>query len=163
MPVQVLESVWERKKWYWNSNLQQPQCCWGAPPEIRHHLYSFEHVKLHVVLTTPEGQLFNLLSVCRLFTVPDEANDRCADCKSQKFNRWVSWGAVVGVEGEEQWGEHTPLGRGCQCWLSGSWMWCSLTSPAASCLPGSLWSTDRWWLAQWAAWVWSGGFLEWWC
>ncbi len=40
-------------------------------------------------------------------TVLDEADDRCVVCKLQEFNRQVSWGAVIGVEGEEQWGEFT--------------------------------------------------------
>ncbi len=41
-------------------------------------------------------------------------------------------------------------GGGTHPWLSGCWMRCSSASSAASCLSGSLWSTDRWGLAQWA-------------
>ncbi len=51
----------------------QPQCCpwwWvggerGVSPEVHYHLYSFERVQLQVVVTAPDRQLLNLLSVSR--------------------------------------------------------------------------------------------------
>ncbi len=51
----------------------------GGPrsfPQVHDHLHSFERVKLQVVKTAPESQLLNLLSVSRLVTVLDEA-DQC--------------------------------------------------------------------------------------
>lgn len=42
-------------------------------PEIHNLLPCFEHVK--VVMTAPDSLLLNLLSVCRLITVLDEADD----------------------------------------------------------------------------------------
>ena len=64
--------------------------CGGVAPKVHCHLHSFERVQLEIVLTTPEGQLFHLLPVCRLVTVLDEADDRCVICKLQEFDRWVS-------------------------------------------------------------------------
>ncbi len=70
---------------------------------------SFEHVKLQVVKTAPDSQLLNLLSVSRLITVLDEADQCGVVCKLQELDRGVFGCAVVGVEGEEQWGENTSL------------------------------------------------------
>ncbi len=47
----------------------------GISPEVHAHLHSFEHVKLQVVKTAPDSQLLNLLSVSRLVTVLNEADD----------------------------------------------------------------------------------------
>ena len=66
-------------------------------------------VRLQVVKTAPDSQLLNLLSVSRLVTVLDEADDCSVVCKLQELDRGVFRGAVVGVEGEEQWGENTSL------------------------------------------------------
>ncbi len=82
---------------------------WEVSPEVHDHLHSFERVKLQVVKTAPDSQLLNLLSVSRLVTVLDEADDCGVICKLQELDRVVSRGAVVGVEGEEQWGENTTL------------------------------------------------------
>ncbi len=110
--------------------LLQPQCCpwwWvgecrGVPPEIYYHLHCFESVELQVVVTAPDSQLLNLLSVSRLVSVLDEADDCSVICKLQELDRGVFRCAVICVEGEEQWGrEHIPEGR--QCWWWESWMW----------------------------------------
>ncbi len=77
--------------------------------EIHFLRSSFEHVKLQVVKTAPDSQLLNLLSVSRLITVLDEADQCCVVCKLQELDRGVFGCAVVGVEGEEQWGENTSL------------------------------------------------------
>ncbi len=70
---------------------------------------SLEHVKLQVVKNTPDSQLLNLLSVSRLITVLEEADQCGVVCKLQELDRGVFGCAVVGVEGEEQWGENTSL------------------------------------------------------
>ncbi len=49
----------------------------------------------------------NLLSVSRLVTVLDEADQCGVVCKLQELDRGVFRCAVVGVQGEEQWGENT--------------------------------------------------------
>ncbi len=48
----------------------------GVSPEVHDHLHSFERVKLQVVKTAPHSDLLNLLSVSRLVTILDEA-DQC--------------------------------------------------------------------------------------
>ncbi len=48
----------------------------GVSSEVHDHLHSFECVKLQVVKTAPDSQVFNLLSVSRLITVLNEA-DKC--------------------------------------------------------------------------------------
>ncbi len=48
----------------------------GVSPKVHGHLHSFERVKLQVVKTAPDRQLLNLLSVSRLVSVLDEA-DQC--------------------------------------------------------------------------------------
>ncbi len=50
--------------------------CRGVSPEVHDHFHSFERVELQVVKTAPDSQLLNLLSVSRLVTVLDEA-DQC--------------------------------------------------------------------------------------
>ncbi len=46
----------------------------GVSPEVHDHLHCFECVKLQVVKTAPDSQLLNLLSVGRLVTVLNEAD-----------------------------------------------------------------------------------------
>ncbi len=72
----------------------------GVSPEVHDHLHCFERVKLQVVKTAPDSQLLNLLSVSRLVTILDEADQCGVVCKLQEFDRGVFRGAVVGVEGE---------------------------------------------------------------
>ncbi len=84
----------------------------GVSPEVHDHLHSFERVKLQVVKlqvvkTAPDSQLLNLLSVSRLVTVLDEADQCGVVCKHQELERGVFRCAVVRVEREEQWGENT--------------------------------------------------------
>ncbi len=55
------------------------------------------------------SQLLNLLSVSRLVTILNEADQCGVICKLQELDRWVSRCAVIGVQGEEQWGENTAL------------------------------------------------------
>ncbi len=100
----------------------------GGTPEVHDHLHSFERVQLQVVKTAPYSRLLNLLSVSRLVTVLNEADQCGVVCKLQELD----WGffrcAVIRVQGEEQWGENTAL-RGTSvggvavlsltsCWLS---------------------------------------------
>ncbi len=58
---------------------------WGesraVSPEVHHHLHSFERVKLQVVKAAPDSKLFNLLSVSRLVTILNEADDCGVICK----------------------------------------------------------------------------------
>ncbi len=83
---------------------------WGSP-EVHDHLYCFECVKLQVVKTAPDNQLFNhLKSLGRLVIVLNEADDCGVICKLQKLDRGVFRCAAVRVEGEEQWGEDATLG-----------------------------------------------------
>ncbi len=82
----------------------------GVSPEVHDHLHSFERVKLQVVKTAPDSQLLNFLSVSRLVTILDEADQCGVICKLQELDREVSVCAVVRVEREEQWGENTALG-----------------------------------------------------
>ncbi len=82
---------------------------WWGSPEVHGHLHSFERVKLQVVKTAPDSQLLNLLSVSRLVTILDEADQCGVICKLQELDRGVFRCAVVRVEREEQWGENTAL------------------------------------------------------
>ncbi len=70
----------------------------GVSSEVHDHLHSFERVKLQVVKTAPVSQLLNLLSVSRLVTVLDEADQCGVVCKLQELDRGVFRCAVVGVE-----------------------------------------------------------------
>ncbi len=49
-------------------------------PEVHYHLYSFVRVQLQVVVTAPDRQLLNLLSVNRLITILNEADDFSVIC-----------------------------------------------------------------------------------
>ncbi len=60
-------------------------------------------------MTAPDSQLLNLLSVSRLVSVLDEADDCSVIRKLQELDRGVFICAVIGVEGEEQWGENISL------------------------------------------------------
>ncbi len=80
--------------------------CRGVSPEVHDHLHCFERVELRVVKTTPDSQLLNLLSVGRLVTVLDEADQRGVVCKLQELDRGVFRGAVER--------ERRPEGH--QCW-----------------------------------------------
>ncbi len=71
----------------------------GVSPEVHDHLHSFdERVKLQVVKTAPDSQLLNLLSVSRLVTVLNEADDCCVVCKLQELDRGVFRCAVIRVK-----------------------------------------------------------------
>ncbi len=62
-------------------------CVWGGGyPEVLDHLRYFERVKLQVVKTAPTSQLLNLLSVRRLVTVLDEADQCGVVCKLQELD-----------------------------------------------------------------------------
>ncbi len=82
-------------------------------PEAHDHLHSFERVKLYVVKTAPDSQLFNLLSISRLVTILNEADECGVVCKLQELDRGVFRCVVVGVQGEEQQGENTALRSSC--------------------------------------------------
>ncbi len=71
-------------------------------PEVHDNLHCFERVQLQVVKTTPDRHLLNLLSVSRLVTVLNEADQYGVICKLQEFDGGVFRCAVVGVEREEQ-------------------------------------------------------------
>ncbi len=62
----------------------------GVSPEVHDHLHCFEHIKLQVIKTAPDSQLLNLLSVSRLVTVLDDADQCGVVCKLQKVNGEVS-------------------------------------------------------------------------
>ncbi len=62
-----------------------------------------------VVKTAPDNQLLNLLSVSRLVTVLDEADQCGVVCKLLELDGGVFRCAVLHVEREEQWGENTAL------------------------------------------------------
>ncbi len=81
----------------------------GVSPEVHDHLHCFERVELQVVKTAPDSQILNLLSVSRLVTVLDEADQCGVVCKLQELDRGVFRFAVIRVESEEQWGENTAL------------------------------------------------------
>ncbi len=74
----------------------------GVSPEVHDHLHSFEHVELQIVVTAPDSQLL-------LVSVLDEADQCGVICKLQELDRGVFRGAVIRVEGEEQWGENAAL------------------------------------------------------
>ncbi len=84
-------------------------------------------------MTAPDSQLFNLLSVSRPVAILDETDDDCVICK---LDKGVSRGAVICVEGEEQWGENTAL-RSSSADDAG--VGCEFSQPhiAAACLSGS--------------------------
>ncbi len=61
-----------------------------------------ERVKLQVVVTAPDSQLLNLLSVSKLASILDESNGCGVICKLQEFDRGVSRGVVICVERESR-------------------------------------------------------------
>ncbi len=61
----------------------------GGSPEVHDHLHCFERVQLYVVMTAPDSQLLNLMSVNRLVTVLDEADQCGVICKLQELDRGV--------------------------------------------------------------------------
>ncbi len=133
----------------------------GVSSEIHDHLHSCEHVQLQVVKTAPDSQLLKLLSVSRLVTILNEADDCGVICKLQELDRGDFRCAVVGVEGEEQWGENTALRSfSADCTCDG---WISPASLAAAYLSGSWWSTDRQRWGRRAVSVYSEGCPGWWC
>ncbi len=81
----------------------------GGSLEVHDHLHSFERVQLQVVKNAPDSQLLNLLSVSRLVSVLDEADDCGFICKLQELDRGVFRCTVDRVEREEQWRENTAL------------------------------------------------------
>ncbi len=84
--------------------------CRGVSPEVHYHLHCFSVLSSRLFrLHQTDSQLFNLLSVGRLVTVLDEADECGVVCKLQELDRGVFRGAVVGVQREEQWGENTAL------------------------------------------------------
>ncbi len=66
---------------------------WGesrrVSPEVHDYLHYFERVKFQVVKTAPDSQLLNLLSVSRLVTILDEADQCGVVCKLQELDRVV--------------------------------------------------------------------------
>ncbi len=77
--------------------------------EVHDHLHCFERVELQVVQTAPDSQLLNLQSVSRLVNILNEADDCGVICKLLELDRGIFRVAVVGIEGEEQWGENAAL------------------------------------------------------
>ncbi len=73
----------------------------GGAPDVHDHLHSFERVKLQVVKTAPDSQLLNLLSVSRLVTILDEADQCGVVCKLQELDGGVFRCEVIRVQGEE--------------------------------------------------------------
>ncbi len=61
----------------------------GVSSEVHDYLHYFERVKFQVVKTAPDSQLLNLLSVSRLVTILDEANQCGVVCKLQELDRVV--------------------------------------------------------------------------
>ncbi len=93
----------------WMTPLQSQCCPWwwvggeqGVSPEVHNHLQSFKRV----VKTAPDSQLLNLLSVSRLVTVLDEADQCGVICKLQELDRGVFRCAVIDVS------RRTAVGRG---------------------------------------------------
>lgn len=69
---------------------------------------------LENMVTTPWHQPLYLLPICRLGTILEESNKQSVICNLQEFNSWVLGGAVISIEGEEQWGRG-PIPGGHQC------------------------------------------------
>ncbi len=118
VPLQVLRN-WgaQEPEWLHCSHSAVHDGEWGesrgVSPEVHDHLHSFEHVMFQVVKTAPDRELLNLLSVSRLVTVLDEADQCRVVCKLQELDRGVFGCAVVRVERKEQWGETTALRSSC--------------------------------------------------
>ncbi len=60
-----------------------------VPPEVHYHLHSFDSVYLQVDKTAPDSQLLHLLSVSRLVSILDGANDCSVIRKLQELDRGV--------------------------------------------------------------------------
>ncbi len=56
-------------------------------PEVHDYLHCFDPVELQVVVTTPESQLLNLLSVSRLATILNEADKCSVICDLQELDK----------------------------------------------------------------------------
>ncbi len=165
VPLQVLRNCGaQESEWLHCSHSAVHDGEWGeirgVSPEVHNHLHSFERVKLQVVKTAPDSQLLNLLSVSRLVTLLDEADQCGVVCKLQELDRVVFRCAVIRVEREEQWGENTALRSSSADRTGAGWDFPSLTS---CCLSGSWWSTDRWRWGRRAVSVYSEGCPGWWC
>ncbi len=129
-------------------------------PEVHDHLHCLERVELQVVKTAPDSQLLNLMSVNSLVTVLNEADDCGVICKLQELYRGVFRCAVIGVQGEEQWGKNAAL-RSSTCWWCGCWMCIFPASLVAAFLSGSWWSTDRQRWARRAELIWNEWVIGW--
>ncbi len=75
----------------------------------------------------------NLLSVSRLVTILNEADDCGVTCKLQELERGVFRCTVNRVEREEKWGENTAL-RSSSADHTGYWMIIFQASLSAVCL-----------------------------
>ncbi len=53
---------------------------------VHNHLHCFEGVKLLVIKTAPDSQLLNLLSLSRLVTILNEADQCGVVCKLQELD-----------------------------------------------------------------------------
>ncbi len=134
----------------------------GVSPKVHDHLHCFECVQLQVVKTALDSQLLNLLSVSRLVTVLNEADQCGVVCQLQEFDRGVFRCAVVRVKGRRVVGrEHSP--EELQSWSYECWMCIFPASRATVCLSGSWWSTDRWRWEQRAVSDYSEWCPGWWC
>ncbi len=71
--------------------------------------FFFERVELQVVVTASDSQLLNLLSVNRLLSILDKADDCSVVRTLQELDRGDFRCAVICVKGEEQWGDNTSL------------------------------------------------------
>ncbi len=58
----------------------------GGVPEVHDHLHCFEHVELQVDKTAPDNRLLNLLSVSRLVTILNQADQCGVVCKLQELD-----------------------------------------------------------------------------
>ncbi len=58
---------------------------WGSP-EVQNHLHCFERVQLQVNKPAPDSRLLNLLSVSRLVTILNEADQCGVVCRLQELD-----------------------------------------------------------------------------
>lgn len=79
----------------------------GVPSEVHNYLHSFECVPLQVVVTAPDSQFFNLLSVNGLVSLVDEADDGSVIYKFQKLYRGVFCSALIFLYRERSSGVRT--------------------------------------------------------
>ncbi len=80
----------------------------GEQGAFSFHLHSFERVQLQVVKTAPNSQLLNLLSVSRLVSILDEADQCGVVCNLQELTEG-SLNVQSWCTGRKQWGENTAL------------------------------------------------------